>query len=137
MKFSVYIFLFISVIRLNAQDQSIKVDSVKTSEVLELKEEMPEYQGGPQKMMEFVQKTMVYPKKEKKKKIGGLVKLKFTVDSSGDLSNIIISQTSGNENLDNEAIRIVSNMPKWKPGKQNGKPIPVLFNLPVRFNYKN
>lgn len=133
MKFLVYIFAFVFSLGVYAQEP-IKIDSSKGPEVFKPVDVMPEYPGGIQALYKFIDKTMVYPKEEKKAKIGGKVHLKFIVQETGEIKDIVVTKSSGNENIDKEAIRIVSVMPKWKPGSQEGKPVPVFFNLPINFN---
>lgn len=133
MKFLVYIFLFLS-FGIAAQTSDVKNDTVRGEEIFSIVEEMPEFPGGPEKMMKFVQKTINYPKKEKESKIGGKVFLKFTVEATGSIKDIIVMKSSGNENLDKEAVRVVTVMPTWNPAKQQGRPVPVFFNLPINFN---
>ena len=106
---------------------------VDTTEVYTVIEEMPVFPGGPTEMMKFLQKNINYPNNEKKNNITGKAFVKFIIERDGSVSNPEIVKSSGNENLDQEALRIVSIMPKWKPGYQNGKTVKVYFNLPVIF----
>ncbi|HXU26153.1 MAG TPA: TonB family protein [Bacteroidia bacterium] len=96
-------------------------------------EKMPEFMGGPTEMIKFLQNHLTYPSIEKKNKIMGKSFVKFIVERDGSISNAEIIKSSGNENLDKEAIRVVSIMPNWKPGYQNGKSVRVYFNLPILF----
>jgi TonB family protein len=132
-KFLVYIFLFFSLSSF-AQIAYSPEDTLKGEELYSIVEVMPEFKGGIQEMFKFINKTMIYPKKEKIEKISGTSIVKFTVEASGKISNPNIITPSGNENLDKEALRIVSTMPDWNPGTQKGRPVPVYFNLPIKFN---
>ena len=96
-------------------------------------ERAPEFPGGPAEAMKFIKKNIIYPTYEKKNNITGRVDVKFVIEEDGSLSNPVITNSSGNENLDKEALRVVSIMPKWKPGIQSDKPVRVYFNLPVMF----
>ena len=65
--------------------------------------------------------------------IEGRVICQFIVEKDGSIGNITVVRTSGNESLDNEAIRVIQSMPKWKPGLQRGKPVRVKYTLPINF----
>jgi protein TonB len=106
----------------------------KLPEAFDYVEEMPEYIGGRSEMTAFINKSMIYPKKELEGKISGSPIVKFVIDKNGKILMPMILGSSGNENIDKEAIRIVSIMPSWKPGKQNGNVVAVKFNLPIKFN---
>ncbi|MCD6066117.1 MAG: energy transducer TonB [Bacteroidetes bacterium] len=69
------------------------------------------------------------PKKSK----GGKAFIKFVIDVDGKVKDIRVLKSSGDELLDKEAMRVIEIMPPWTPGKQNGKPVPVYFNLPINF----
>lgn len=132
MKFLAYILLFCSS-SLFAQIAYSPEDTLKGEELYSAVEVMPEFKGGVQEMFKFINKNQKYPEKEKSAKITGKCVVRFVVEASGKISNPQIFESSGNENLDKEAIRVVSIMPVWEPGKQKGKPVPVNFNLPFRF----
>lgn len=95
-------------------------------------EEMPEFPGGTDSLMKFLSKSIVYPKDAIEKKAEGMVICSFIVKADGRISDIQIVR-SINPLLDAEAIRVIKKMPKWVPSKQEGKPIPVKFTLPIRF----
>lgn len=118
-------------------DETIHIDeskAKKNNDVYAVVEEMPEFPGGPDKMKKFIQKKIKYPSKERKEKIGGKIFLKFVVDVSGQIRDVEILKSTKNANLDKEAVRVVNLMPKWKPGKQNGKAVSVFYNLPINFD---
>lgn len=95
-------------------------------------EVMPQYPGGVEALYTFLGKKIKYPKAARSQKIQGKVLIQFTVDRDGSVINISVKK-SIHELLDNEAIRVVSKMPRWIPGKQDGKPIPVIYTIPVHF----
>jgi TonB family protein len=111
-------------------------------------QEMPEFPGGHQKMIEYFQNNLTYPKSAIKRGCKGRVIVGFSVEKSGQLSNIVILKKSskdklianenemvGYDDLDNEALRLVKEMPYWTPGKYNEKPVKSRsINLPVSFN---
>ncbi|MFN8115919.1 MAG: energy transducer TonB [Bacteroidia bacterium] len=131
MKFLVYIFLFLFAKVSFAQDD---VAQEQKKEIFTVVEYMPEYPGGINEMIKFIQNNIVYPQDCKDKNIGGKVFLKFIVATDGKIENVIVLKGSGFESLDNEALRVVKLMPAWKPGSQNGKNVLVYFNLPINFS---
>ena len=99
-------------------------------------EEMPEYQGGMSAMMAFITDNMHYPEDAKKAEKEGRVLCSFIITKEGKVTDVHVVQSSGTRSLDDEAIRIVSLMPDWKPGKNKGEPVSVLFSVPVLFSLK-
>ncbi len=93
---------------------------------------MPEFPGGTQKMLQFLGKNTKYPEKAKKDGIQGRVYTEFIINEEGLVSNVGIKK-SANPELNAEAIRVVSAMPKWKPGEKNGKKVSVYYILPINF----
>lgn len=97
-------------------------------------EVMPEYQGGEAKRVKFLQKHIKFPEAERKAKISGVCYVSFIVEADGSISNVkILKGVTNGPGYDAEAIRVVQLMPKWKPGRQNGKAVRVQFNMPIRF----
>ncbi|MPM01267.1 hypothetical protein SDC9_47506 [bioreactor metagenome] len=82
--------------------------------------------------MDFLRNNIKYPQGARESGIQGTVFLTFVIEPDGKLSNIKVLRGIGG-GCDEEAIRIISLMPPWKPGKQFGKPVRVQFNLPIRF----
>jgi len=100
-------------------------------------ETMPEFPGGSIEMMKFVRENLNYPLSAKEAGIAGKCFLKFVVNSDGRLSDIqILKGVPGCPECDKEAKRVILSMPKWKPGTQKGKPVPVFFNLPINFQLR-
>lgn len=95
-------------------------------------EVMPQYPGGQIAMMKYIMENMKYPEQAMKKGIQGRVVVSFIVEKDGRVSNVRLLR-SVESSLDKEAVRVVKSMPKWSPGKQNGKPVRVRFNVPVMF----
>ena len=95
-------------------------------------DEQPEYPGGFEAMMRFVSKNMKYPKEAVKKKVEGTVFVQFIVGRDGSVTDIKTLRGVSVE-CDKEAERVVSLMPKWKPGKINGENVAVRFVLPLKF----
>lgn len=97
-------------------------------------EEMPQFPGGEEAMMKYIQKNVQYPAMERDAGIQGTAIVYFEVNKEGQVENARIQRgVKGGGALDREAIRVISSMPRWTPGKQNGRPCRVQFNVPVRF----
>ena len=95
-------------------------------------DEMPEFPGGVEALMDYVSRNVKYPESAKENNLQGRVLVKFVIEKDGSVSNVEVGRGWGNE-LDDEAVRVVKAMPKWKPGKQEGKPVRVSFMLPINF----
>lgn len=106
----------------------------KTSndKVFEKVEVMPEFPGGEQAMMDFVAKNVVYPQEARDKEISGRVMVGFIVEKDGSISDVKVVKGIGG-GCDEEAVRVVKAMPKWKPGKEKGKPVRVSYMMPFSF----
>ena len=100
--------------------------------VYEKAEVMPEFPGGEQAMINFVAKNVTYPKEAMEKEISGRVLVGFIVEKDGSITETEVVKGIGG-GCDEEAVRVVKAMPKWKPGKQKGKPVRVHFLLPITF----
>jgi protein TonB len=106
----------------------------KKEVVFSIVEQMPEFPGGMAEMMKFIQKNIRYPKKDKKNGISGTCYVTFIIDKTGEIREAkILRGINGGERCNSEALRVVKSMPKWIPGKQNGKNVDVQFNLPIKF----
>lgn len=97
-----------------------------------LVDNMPKYPGGELKMMEFIDNHLIYPEKAEKAEIEGRVFICVVVEKDGSLTNIKVLRGFG-YGCEEEAVRVVEMMPKWKPGKQRGKEVRVAYIIPVRF----
>lgn len=95
-------------------------------------EEMPEYIGGDDARIKFISENVVYPTMARESNIQGTVYVTFVVETDGSITDVKILRGIGG-GCDEEAIRVVKIMPKWKPGKQTGKNVRVQFNLPIKF----
>ena len=95
-------------------------------------EEMPQFPGGEVALFNYLKKEQRYPQEAQRKRIEGVVHTSFVLNEDGSISNAIVLRGLG-EGCDEEALRLVNNMPHWTPGKQFGRPVKVQFNLPIRF----
>ena len=100
--------------------------------VYQIVEEMPQYPGGENALMDYVSKNVVYPKEAQEKGISGRVFVSFIVEKDGSVSNVKVMRGIGG-GCDEEAVRVISGLPKWKPGKQEGKPVRVSYQMPINF----
>ena len=94
--------------------------------------EMPEYPGGAAALLSSFRETLVYPEDAKNEGIQGRVLVQFIVEEDGSIPNPVIIK-SVYPSLDAEALRFVSKMPKWKPGKIDGKPCRTKYIVPLNF----
>lgn len=97
---------------------------------------MPEFPGGVSAMMTYLMDNVKYPADAKKDKKEGRVACSFVITKEGKVTDVHVVKSSGTESLDNEALRVVNNMPDWKPGKENGEPVNVHYTIPVVFKLK-
>ncbi|MCE5346761.1 MAG: TonB family protein [Bacteroidales bacterium] len=123
--------------------EAVPIDSTKTNPDQSVEnrpygqvEQKPEFQGGGEnEMRTWIIKNMNYPTEAFNQKIEGRVAIKFTVNSKGKVQDITIISPI-NPLLDNEAKRVISTMPDWKPGKQDGKPVDVDITTCINFALK-
>ncbi len=102
----------------------------KDSTIYSYVERMPEFSGD---VYQYFSKNFTYPKLRTDSVLQGKIIVSFVVNEAGNLNDIKILRSMGSA-LDSEAIRLVKLMPPWKPGRNNGKAVPVRFTLPIRIN---
>ena len=112
-------------------------DTLKSNEVEELvycyvMEQMPQYPGGESDLLNFVGKNLRYPESAVNHKIQGKVIVRFVVTETGEVDKIEVIRSLQAE-CDKEAIRVIKLLPKFIPGKQNGKNTKVWYTLPITF----
>ena len=95
-------------------------------------EQMPEFPGGAAGMMKFIAENVKYPEEAYSKGIEGRVLVQFIIEKDGSVTNVKVIKKV-NDAIDAEAVRVVKAMPKWKPGKQNGREVRVKYTIPVSF----
>lgn len=95
-------------------------------------EDMPEFPGGSQKLLEYLKENTHYPEIAEKNGVQGRVVVTFTVEKDGSITEAKIVK-SVDQSLDEEAFRVVKSMPKWKPGMCNGEPTRVKYTIPITF----
>jgi protein TonB len=109
-----------------------KVEKVQQDRVFTQIDQFPEFPGGTEGLKQYVKENIRYPEKAKKAGIEGRVVLQFFIDKDGSVIDEKVIR-SLDKDCDKEAVRLVRNMPKWKPGLQEGKPLKVMYTLPVTF----
>lgn len=117
---------------LSTSSASFCQDTIKHEPIFQFVEEPPMFPGGEDKLMEYLGRNIKYPVKARDNGISGRVYITFVVDSSGSIKDVKILK--GIEGLNEEALRVVNMMPKWTPGKQNGRNVMVQYNLPIVFS---
>ena len=114
------------------EDEIIEIEEEDDDEFFMVVENMPEFPGGDLGLMKYIQKNVKYPPIAKEYNITGKVYVQFIVDKSGTVTNVKVVR-GVDKNLDAEAVRVVKSLPKYKPGKQRGKPVRVMFTIPINF----
>ena len=109
-----------------------QIKSVPDSVVFQVVEEMPDFPGGVQALMDYLSKNVRYPAEAHAIGAQGRVIVSFTVKKDGSIADTKVER-SVNPYLDKEAMRVIAAMPKWKPGKQRGEAVNVKFTVPVAF----
>ena len=99
-------------------------------------EQMPGFPGGIDGMQKYLAKNIRYPKAAREKKLYGKVFVSFVVTETGDISEVQI-RTGIDPDIDAEALRVVQAMPKWIPGRQSGRNVPVRYQLPIGFSLES
>lgn len=104
----------------------------KEDEIFVFVEDQPGYPGGDEARLKYLRENIKYPEMAKESGIQGTVYVTFVVEKDGRISNVKILRGIGG-GCDEEAVRVIKGMPKWKPGKQRGRPVRAQFNMPIRF----
>ena len=107
----------------------------KNQKVFDIVEQMPEYPGGQAALFEYLSKNIKYPADAEKKKVEGKVFVTFVVDTDGKITDVSLMRKVF-PSLDAEAIRVISAMPNWIPGKQKGQVVRVKYTVPIMFRLK-
>ena len=106
------------------------------NKVYETVEQMPEYPGGVVEMTKFLQRNIQYPANAAKNEVEGRVILQFVVEKNGQIGEVKVVRSVDPE-LDAEAMRVVKSMPNFIPGRQDGKPVAVLYTIPISFKFQS
>ena len=102
--------------------------------IMEFVDDAPEFPGGESMLNKFISKNIIYPQLAIDNNYEGKVYVQFIILTDGSVDHSSVKILRGQyEILNKEALRVVKLMPKWKPGTQSGKPVRVLFTLPINF----
>ncbi|MCB9193142.1 MAG: energy transducer TonB [Flavobacteriales bacterium] len=110
-------------------------EHVEEEQIFTIVEQMPSFPGGEEELFKYLGKSIKYPQMAADAGISGVVYVTFVVDKDGKVKDAKVLRGIGG-GCDEEALRVVNNMPPWTPGKQRGKPVKVQYNLPIRFTLK-
>lgn len=114
------------------EQHDLKLNNPGNTDVYDVVEQMPVFPGGDKKLLEFISKQLKYPAIAKENGIQGTVIVRFVVTSTGKVEKSEILR-SLDPACDKEAIRVVSSLPNWVPGKQNGANVSTYYTLPIKF----
>lgn len=109
-----------------------KEKDVDEDKIFVFPSEMPEFPGGPMALLKYLNQNVKYPVIAAENGVNGKVTVSFVVNKDGSICDVKILR-GVDPALDQEAIRVVSNMPRWKPGKQGDKPVRVSYRVPINF----
>ncbi|CCH56897.1 TonB family protein [Fibrisoma limi BUZ 3] len=104
----------------------------KEEEIFTVVEQQPEFTGGMAALGQYLSKNLRYPAAAQRANVSGRVFVSFVVNTDGSIQDVQVLKGLG-FGTDEEALRVVKAMPKWRPGKQSGRPVRVKFNLPINF----
>ncbi|WP_337486179.1 energy transducer TonB [Prevotella sp.] len=113
-----------------SNQQAKETEETKSSQVVE---EMPVFPGGEKALVAYLKENLKYPSVPAENGVQGRVIVLFKVEADGSLTDVRIGR-SVDPWIDREALRLVKAMPKWIPGKQDGKPVPVKFQVSITFS---
>lgn len=129
-----YFLLFLCTAAVSQTPIAPKITAVPNAQIHILPEQYPEFKGGDKALIEFVQKNLVYPKTQSDTNFTGKTIIRFVVMEDGKVDSVTLKRSCGRKNLDAEAIRVISILPDFIPGKTNGKPVACPYLLPVIFS---
>ena len=118
--------------RIIGANSTIDLGFAKADNVFDEVDEMPQFPGGMAGMMQYLSQNIRYPQDAREAGAQGRVIVSFVVEKDGSISNAKVAKPTYSS-LDDEALRVISGMPKWTPGKQNGEAVRVKYSFPVSF----
>lgn len=108
------------------------IEEAKEEAPFQYVEQMPTFPDGQDAMYKFIYDRIKYPAIARENGISGSVIVQFVVSKEGDIKNAKVVRGIGG-GCNEEALRVVNQMPRWRPGKHNGRAVPVTFTLPIKF----
>lgn len=118
------------------KDLKAKVTLKDADSIFQIVDQMPEFPGGVEALMDFVGKNVKYPEQAKEKEISGRVFIGFVIEKDGSVNVVKVLRGIGG-GCDEEAVRVIKAMPKWTPGKLKGQPVRVSYQIPINFKLDN
>lgn len=115
----------------------IEAHKPEKEEIFMTVEIMPSFPGGEEALLRFLRDNVKYPRVAQENEIQGTITVQFVVDKEGNINDVKTIGAVKGGGLEEESIRVVKKMPKWKPGRQNKESVSVQFNLPVRYTLAN
>jgi periplasmic protein TonB len=112
--------------------KEVEIEKPKEEEIFTSVEQNPEFPGGNIEALKYIAKNIKYPSAAQRANVSGKVFIKFVVERDGAIGDVQILKGIG-FGCDEEAQRVIKSMPKWTPGKQNGRNVRVWFTLPVNY----
>jgi periplasmic protein TonB len=124
-------------------DKTVAITDIKNDsnieeavpDVFERVEVSPQFEGGEKAWGKYLEKNLNYPEEAQRLGAEGRIYVQFIVDTEGNISDAKVIKGVG-FGLDEEALRVVKNAPKWKPGKQRGRPVKVKMVIPITFKFQ-
>ena len=123
------------VVEIQNIENVVVAEPEKEEEIFQVVENMPEFPGGMAELMKYLQKNIKYPTISQENGVQGRVTLQFTVEKDGSVTKVKVLR-GVDPSLDKEAVRVVSMSPKWKPGRQRDRAVPVTYTFPVIFQLR-
>jgi TonB family protein len=124
-------FLLLLLVPMMAWSRAQSNATVEEEPVFAIAEQMPEFPGGATAIRGYLMKHFEFPEEAMNAQVNGPVVVSFIVTKNGDVREVRVTRGQ-HPALDAETVRVLSAMPKWKPGRQHGQAVNVLFNMPVR-----
>ena len=124
--------LLFTYVMVNAQNNTGSKEKTSNKKIYDVVEMPPSFPGGQAALLAWIASHVNYPQKAMESRIEGRIIVGFVIECDGSVSQAKIIR-SVDPLLDDEAIRVVMGMPKWTPGRQNGKNVRVKYNVPVNF----
>ena len=124
------------VVEMNTEEQAPEETEPQSKKVYNSVEQMPEFPGGAAGLMRYLQENIKYPPEAAKNNIEGRVIVQFIIDKTGEVGDVKVVRPISEE-LDAEAVRVVKNLPKFEPGRQDGEAVAVWYTLPISFKLQS
>ena len=124
--------LYASINEEDFNNHNTQKEPIEKEEPYTMVEQMPQFPGGPAELMKYISKNLRYPAIAQENGIQGRIILRFVVSAKGDVEDVQVIR-SLDPYCDKEAIRVIQSLPKWIPGKQDGRNVPVYYTCPIVF----